>query len=315
MMTATAPVLDRLQDLADSTRRRLLLALEARELAVAELQAVLQLAQSTTSRHLKVLADGGWIESRSEGASTRYRFDPEGLPRAAGELWALVRREVEGSRVAAGDRERIAQVLAERHRRSRDFFATEAGKWDHLRDELFGRRSEFQALLGLLDARWVVGDLGCGSGHLTAAMAPFVTRVVAVDESPAMLEAARARCASLPSAEFRQGELELLPVREAELDLAVMALVLPYVPVPGRVLAEAAMALQPGGRLVVMDLQPHDRAEYAQTMGHLWQGLDASQMKTWLTGAGLMEARYVPLPPDTSAQGPGLFVATARKPG
>lgn len=314
MMTATAPVLDRLQDLADPTRRRLLLALEGRELSVAELQAVLQLPQSTTSRHLKVLADGGWIESRTEGASTRYRFDADSLPRAAGELWALVRREVDGSRVAAGDRDRIARVLAERHRRSREFFATEAGKWDRLREELFGRRSELQALLGLLDPTWVVGDLGCGSGHLAAAMAPFVARVVAVDESPAMLEAARARCAAFGTVDLRQGELELLPVREMELDLAAMALVLPYVPEPGRVLAEAAMALQPGGRLVVMDLQPHDRAEYAQTMGHLWQGLGPDQMQTWLTGAGLVASRYVPLPPDTTAQGPGLFVATARKP-
>jgi len=50
-------------------------------------------------------------------------------------------------------------------------------------------------LLALLDPTWVVGDLGCGTGQVSEALAPFVGRVVAVDTSGQMLEAARARLA------------------------------------------------------------------------------------------------------------------------
>lgn len=308
------PILDHLTELSDLTRGRILLALEGRELAVAELQSVLQLPQSTVSRHLGVLSRGGWVTARPDGASHRYRLTPDELSGASRRLWDLVREEVGEDPAVRTDRERLQAVLAERHRRSQAFFASEAGRWDLLREELFGRRFDLQVLLSLLDPDWVVGDLGCGSGHLAATLAPFVRNVVAVDESEAMIDAARSRTEHLPNVEIRQGELELLPVAEAELDLAIVALVLPYLPDPGRILAEAARALQPGGRLLVIDLQPHDRAEYEHTMGHLWLGFEPETLHQWFTAAGLAAARVTALPPDPQASGPGLFTASARKP-
>ena len=308
-------ILDRLTELADPTRGRILCALQGQELTVAELQAVLQLPQSTVSRHLKVLGRGGWVASRAHGASHRYRLRPDGTNGDASRLWEMVQAEVATSRAVQLDNERLGQVLAERRHRSREFFSSEAGRWDNLRAELFGDRYELQALLGFLDSRWVVGDLGCGAGQLSLAIAPFVERVIAVDESPEMLDAARVRLAEASNVECRHGELELLPVSEAELDAAFVVLVLPYVVDPGRVLAEAARALQAGGRLLVLDLQAHDRTEYEQTMGHVWMGFQAGRILDWLTGAGLIGARYVPLPASQNDKGPGLFIATAHKPG
>ena len=82
---------------------------------------------------------------------------------------------------------------------------------------------------------------------------------------------------------------------------------------PGEALAEAARALRPGGRLLVVDMMPHDREEYRQTMGHVWQGFEAERMGQWMKDAGLDACRYVPLPPDPAAKGPSLFAATARR--
>lgn len=282
-------------------------------MAVSELQQILQLPQSTVSRHLKVLADEGWVSARAEGTTHRYRATPEAAGASATPLWHLVRPEVAQTAAARQDAERLGEVLARRHGRSREFFASEAGRWDRLREDLFGGRFDLQALLSLLDPEWVVGDLGCGTGHFAAAVAPFVRQVIAVDESGAMLAAARARLAGAPNVDLREGELELLPVHEMELDLAVLSLVLPYVPEPARVLAEAERALQPGGRLAIIDLQPHDRAEFGQGLGHLWLGFSAEQMTQWLAAAGLRQVRYVPLSPEPSAKGPSLFLATARK--
>jgi SAM-dependent methyltransferase len=301
---------DLLAALADPIRSRLLAVLEGHELTVSELRAVLQLPQSTVSRHLKVLADGAWLVSREDGTSNRYRLDVKALDPAARRVWTAVRREVEALPAARRDAQRVRGVLAERHTRSQEFFASSAAQWDRLRAELFGPRTELFALLGLLDPLHRVGDLGCGTGQLTEAIAPFVGHVVAVDESAAMLRAAKARLTGRTNVEVRSGSLEALPLGDGELDLAVMSLVLHYVTEPVAAFAEIRRVLRPeGGRLLVVDMMPHDRAEYRQTMGHVWLGFDAGQVRQWGEEAGFSSIRHHALPTTSVAKGPTLFTA------
>jgi ubiquinone/menaquinone biosynthesis C-methylase UbiE len=99
------------------------------------------------------------------------------------------------------------------------------------------------------------------------------------------------------------------------LDVALMMLVLHHLPEPKRVLAEAARALKPGGRLLILDMLPHEREEYRQTMGHVWLGFSEKQMTQWLHAAGFKEVRWRALPPEAKTKGPTLFVATARRLG
>jgi ArsR family transcriptional regulator len=308
------PVFERLTALADPIRARLLLVLERHELTVGELCAALQLPQSTVSRHLRALGDTGWVVSREDGTSNRYRMTARELNGGARRLWQAVRDDVGAMATAARDVERVRGVIAARHSTSQQFFASSAAQWDKLRAELFGERAELFALLGLLDARWTVGDLGCGAGHLAAAMAPFVEAVIAVDESPAMLRAARARLASCENVEVRQGAIEALPVEAGELDVAVVSLVLHYVGEPALALSAVQRALKAGGALLVLDMMPHDRREFRETMGHVWQGFSAEQVKRWGDDAGFREIRVHPLPPLPNAKGPGLFAAVLRKP-
>jgi ubiquinone/menaquinone biosynthesis C-methylase UbiE len=308
-----APVVERLGALADEIRSRLLLLLDRHELAVGELCSVLQLPQSTVSRHLKVLGDGGWLVARADGSSRRYSMAPDLEPEAR-RLWQVVRAQLAGGAAAAQDAERLRSVLAERRSRSQEFFTASAAQWDALRAELFGQRADLLALPGLLDEEWSVGDLGCGTGQLTASLAPFVRRVIAVDQSRAMLAAARSRLRDHSNVELRSGDLEQLPIEDRELDAAVLLLVLHYVAEPVRALAEARRALQPGGRLLVVDMTPHAHDEYRQTMGHVWQGFAPDQIVAWGSEAGLERVRYRSLPPESQAKGPGLFAATMRRP-
>ena len=147
-LTERAPILDHLSALADATRDRLLLLLEAHELTVTELCAVLQLPQSTVSRHLKALADAGWVTSRAEGTSRLYTMAREQLDTPTRRLWLLVREQVSGSRAATQDHHRLQGVLAERRTKSQEFFSSTAGQWDRLREEMFGPIFHLQALLG-----------------------------------------------------------------------------------------------------------------------------------------------------------------------
>ena len=308
---AAPPVFERLSALADPIRGRLLLALERRELTVRELQAALQLPQSTVSRHLKVLADLGLVQTRSEGTSNWYRMPVRELSPPIRRLWLAVREEVAESPAARRDQARLQQVLAERHRTSQRFFASAAGEWDRLRGELFGR-SELLALPGLLDEGWTVGDLGCGTGEVAAVLAPFVRKVIGVDESAAMLRSARQRTRELPNVELRGGTLEALPLANGELDAGLLLLVLHHAPDPARVLADAHRVLRPGGKLLVLDMLPHEHLEYREQMGHQWLGFPDGELREWLAGAGFGDMRYVPLPIDPRAKGPPLFAMTAR---
>jgi ArsR family transcriptional regulator len=306
---ATA-ILDHLAALADTTRSRILLLLDRNDLTVTELCAVTQLPQSTVSRHLKALADAGWVTARAEGTSHVYTMNRRELEGPARRLWLLVREQIGPTPAAGQDQRRLQSALAARRTRSQEFFSSSAGQWDKLRQDLFGDRFHLAAIAALLDPSWVVGDLGCGSGQLSAALAPFVNRIIAVDQSAAMLQSARRRLQGVSHVELRRGELEALPIDDARLDAATLMLVLHHVAEPVKALSEVARVLKPGGRVIVVDMLPHDRENYRQQMGHIWLGFSESRMGELLSGSGFDGARVVALPPDASAKGPALFVAS-----
>ena len=313
MSTDSPAILGWMGALADAARTRTLRLVERCELSVADLRAVLQLPQSTVSRHLKLLGDEGWVAARPDGTSRLYRLNLDGLDPAARRLWNLIREQTAQTRAAAHDDRRLAAILAARQSRSQAFFSSAAGQWDRLRREMFGERFDLTALAGLLDEAWIVGDLGCGTGEIAETLAPFVQRVIAVDSSRAMLKAARHRLARLPQVDIRHGELEALPIDDGGLDAAVSCLVLHHVSDPPAVLRSAARTLRPGGRLLVIDMLSHDRREYQQQMGHVWLGFEPTQMMEWLRGAGFERTRVLPLPPAPQAKGPAVFAATARR--
>ncbi|MDX1642919.1 MAG: metalloregulator ArsR/SmtB family transcription factor [Thermoanaerobaculia bacterium] len=306
-------ILDRMQVLSDPMRSRLLAVLDRAELTVSELCDVVQAPQSTVSRHLRVLADDGWIEARREGTNRHYSMT-ERLDEEAGRLWEVVGGELRDAPFGEHDAMRLASVLRRRRERSRDFFDRTAGEWDELRQELYGETAELSAALALLDDGWTVGDLGCGTGRVADRLAPWIARLVAVDASRSMLDEARRRLARHDNVDLRRGDLEELPLEDGELDTALLVLVLHHLPQPEVVLAEVRRVLKPGGRLVILDMVPHDRTEYRSQMGHLWLGFEEEELAGWLEAAGLEAARYSVLPPDPAARGPMLFVATARRP-
>jgi ArsR family transcriptional regulator len=310
---ASPTVFAHLPVLGDLTRTRLLLLLEGQELTVAELCTVMQLPQSTVSRHLKALADGGWVTARAEGTSRLYRGAGDAMESAAQRLWELVREQVAETASALQDGRRLERVLAERRSKSQQFFSSSAGQWDKLRGELFGRSFHLSALLGLCDPDWTVGDLGCGTGQVAEALAPWVRQVIAVDDSAAMLQAAKRRVRALANVEIRRGNLEALPIADQSLDAVTCVLVLHHLPTPAAALAEAARVLRPGGRCLLVDMMPHDREIYRAQMGHVWLGFSESEITRYLADAGFDAIRLRALPPEPTAQGPTLFAAAARR--
>ena len=306
-------ILEHMSALSDPTRCRMLLMLEKHELTVSELCSVLQMPQSSVSRHLKTLADDNWITSRRDATSRFYTLPLDDLDSAASRLWPLIREQVASTTAAAHDERRLRGVLDRRRVKSQEFFATAAGKWDRLREDLFGDTFYLWAVLGLIDPTLTVGDLGCGTGQLTETVAPYVRRVIAVDDSTEMLDAARGRLSALRNVDIRRGELEALPIADGELDAALLSLVLHYSPDPARTLTEVARVCRPGARIIVVDMLPHHHEEYQQQMGHVLLGFSEKQMVKFLTAAGFTGARVRALSVDPDAKGPALFAAIATR--
>ncbi len=144
-------------------------------------------------------------------------------------------------------------------------------------------------------------------------LAPHVGRVVAVDESASMLRAAESRLSGFRNVEFRAGELEELPIASGELDAAVLSLVLHHLAEPTRVLEEARRTLRGDGRLLIIDMRPHDRLDFKERMGHVWLGFAEEQVHAWLGHVGFSRIRIQNLTPAQGTKGPRLFAATARR--
>lgn len=303
---------DRLASLSELIRLRIGRLLAAQELSVGELSRVLQAPQSTVSRHLRVLSEAGWLARRADGTATFYRLSDAELEPGMRGLWVAVAGQFDqDDATLAEDDRRVQSVLAERRTDSLAFFGRVAGQWDAVRQEMFGDSFAAQALLAFLPAEWEVADLGCGTGFASEALAQVVKRVVCVDQSGPMLDAARKRLRDFDNVEFMQGPIEALPLEDACVDAALCMLVLHYLDSPQDGICEMRRVLRPGGRALIVDMFAHGRGEYRNTMGHKHLGFAPEQIEAFCREAGFDQVRIIPLPSNPEAKGPGLFAAVA----
>lgn len=308
-----------LSQLGDAVRIRMLRVLEQHELSVGELVKVLQIPQSSGSRHLRVLSDGGWVFKRSAGPASYYRVVIDDLPSEHRTIWVTIRNQLGDDATLAEDDRRLRSVLAERMTDSAAYFGRVAGAWDDVRGELFGSGFTEHALLGFVNPSWVLADLGCGTGNATELLSPWVREVIAIDRSPAMLDAARSRLlehgGSVERIRFVEGDLSKLPIPDASVDAAACVLVLHHLESPIEAIKEARRVLRTdngGGMLLVVDMCRHDRIEYKHAMGHLHLGFDDDEREAMFREAGFSSVRTHKLRPGVEASGPSLFAAVAQ---
>ncbi len=307
-----------LNQLSDPIRLRMMRVLCQHELAVGELIRVIQIPQSSGSRHLKVLSEGGWVVRRSVGPATYYRVVLDELPMAMRGIWIAVRDELEQDADAAGDDLRVKAVLSERATDSSSFFGRMAGQWDEVRSELFGQHFTDQALLGLLNPAWRVADLGCGTGNCTELLSGWVERVVAVDQSQEMLSGAKARLDNAgienDHITFLEGELTDLPLKDGSVDAAVCMLVAHHLEHPIEALREMRRIVtneRGGGVVLIVDMCAHTNEDYRRAMGHVHLGFGDQEISEMLSEAGFSRVTVNPLRPDVNSSGPPLFAAVA----
>jgi ArsR family transcriptional regulator len=302
-------VLAWMANLSDPTRLRILRVLEREELSVLELCGVLKLPQSTVSRHLKTLADQGWLANRREGTASYYRLS-DAIEAGARRLWRFARAETEAWAAVQQDALRLEALLRARRTEAESFFTGAAADWHRVRTEAYGRDFELVLLRSLPPREWTIADLGCGTGSFTVELAKSGAHVIGVDRSASMLRLARRHTREYENVELHEASLEAVPIQDGACDVALLVLVLSYVAEIPPVLHEAHRILAPGGRVFIVDAYPHDDEAFRRRLGQARPGIDPERIAELLRDVGFERVGSGgPITAGTSRNAPDLFLA------
>jgi ArsR family transcriptional regulator len=288
-MTA-ASTIKFLRLLADPTRLRLLLLLEQEELSVAEMQEILGMGQSRISSHLAQLKRAGVVADRRAGKNVYYGASANGNDSRRARVVELTRLLAREFPEASRDRTGLKLVLRKRQDKAREYFDELAGKFG--RSYVPGRswQALAHALIPLISPGIIV-DLGAGEGTLSQMLAKNARKVIAIDNSPKMVEFGSnlARAHGFKNLEYRLGDIEDPPVARNSVDLAILSQALHHAIHPERAIAAAYAMLKRGGRLLVLDLLSHRFDQARELYADHWLGFSEVQLHQWLEKAGFRD--------------------------
>lgn len=278
-----------LRVVADPNRLRILLLLKEEELSVAELQEILVMGQSTISTHLSQLKQAGLVEDRRIGKSSLYRLTTGNGNDVLADLLARAQREIPE---AAHDRTAARRVVKKRQDKMRAFFDSVAGRLG--KDYVPGKswKSMAEALLKLMPPM-VIADLGAGDGSFSLLLAQNATKVLAVDSSAKMIEFARdqAKRHGVKNVDYRIGDIEELPIKDAAVDLVFFSQSLHHALHPVGAVQEAFRILRPGGRIAILDLAKHRFEEAREMYADEWLGFSEAELDAMLEKVGFIRVQ------------------------
>jgi len=285
-----ASTINFLRLLADPTRLRLLLLLEQEELSVAELQEILGMGQSRISSHLAQLKRAGVVADRRAGKNVYYGAESNGHNSRQSRVAELTRILARDLPEAPRDRTSLKLVLRKRQDKAREYFDELAGKFG--RSYVPGRswQALAHALIPLLPPQTIV-DLGAGEGTLSQLLARDSNKVIAIDNSPKMVEfgSKLAKKHGFKNLEYRLGDIEDPPIPKNSVDLAILSQALHHAIHPERAVDAAYRILRRGGRLVILDLLSHRFDRARELYADHWLGFSEVQLHQWLENSGFRE--------------------------
>ncbi len=296
MQAAMQPILTALAAAADPTRLRLLALAASGAFCVNDFCDILNQSQPRLSRHLRLLTEAGLLNRAREGTNVWFTLSQG--PQAA--LAQDILRKLDAADpLIAADRRGAARVRAERARAATAHFTDAGADWDEMR--ALGLPAEqvearLQAVLSAAAAPDATKpdlgrmlDIGTGTGRLLEVLAPYISSGLGIDASRAMLALCRLRLArpEFGHIALRLADMYALPLADKSFDLVVLHMVLHFATDPDQVLAEACRVLAPGGRLVVVDLAPHNDQTLITRYKHRQLGFDSHQMAARLAEFGL----------------------------
>lgn len=282
-------IVDVLKTIAEPTRLRILKLLSEGDLTVSELTGILGQSQPRVSRHLKLMLDSRLIKRQQEGSWALFRLSRD----AASDVLVqeLLSRIDTSDETISRDAERLTEVKAKRREKASSYFTRNAVSWDEIRSHHVADKLVEEALLALVGDKPVryMLDLGTGTGRVLELFSDLYQYGIGIDSNRDMLNVARANldAAGVRNAEVRLGDVYNLPIVRNGFDLVTIHQVLHYLDDPAAAIREAARALRPGGRLVIVDFAPHNLDFLRDEHAHQRLGFSDTDMEGWFEAAEL----------------------------
>ncbi|MEG0025212.1 MAG: metalloregulator ArsR/SmtB family transcription factor [Akkermansia sp.] len=274
-------ILKSLKLLTDPTRLRIMNILDGESLSVAELQEILGMGQSSISTQLSQLRKEELVKDSRAGKNIFYTSNLDDNLRTVAIKACTEVPEVEH------DTKALHFVLEKRKDKMRAYFDDVVGRFG--RNYAPGRswKGLAGALLRIMNYD-VIADLGAGEGFVSQLLSPRAKQVIAVDNSPGMVELGRemAQKHGLSNLEYRLGDIETPPIEKETVDLAMLSQALHHATSPIKALHSAWAILKPGGCLVILDLLQHNVDEVRNIYADQWLGFSETQMQSMLKEAG-----------------------------
>lgn len=273
--------------LSDETRLRIVKLLALHEWSVNDIVHILQMGQSRISRHLGILSEADLVSVRRQGLWAYYRLSDIWKK----EKWlSLIKEELTGP-LYEQDLKKAREWEEKKKRATQRFFDDIASRWHTLRKELLGNIDLMKPLLEGLSGIRRCADLGCGSGEGLPILLSVAERVIGVDQSIEMLSLARQRFLEEPRVEFRQGDIEDLPLKDAEMDLVILNLTLHHLPNLTLWANEMARVLKDGGYVAIVDFLPHQEEKLREVYHDYWMGFAVEDIIKLLGNFGFCVVR------------------------
>ena len=206
---------------------------------------------------------------------------------------------------------------------SEDYFEEVADQWDRMRKGFFSDKvREVAVSKAGIQAGKLAADIGAGTGFVTEELVKNRVKVIAVDQSKAMLEEMKTKFGRSDTIDYRIGDFNNLPIRDESVDYSFANMYLHHVDSPQAAIEEMARVLKPGGKIVITDMDEHEFEFLRKEHHDRWPGFKRKDIKGWFKAAGLKNVEVNCVGQDCCSDTEGsccegkvsLFMAYGEKP-
>ncbi|ACA45253.1 class I SAM-dependent methyltransferase [Clostridium botulinum] len=171
---------------------------------------------------------------------------------------------------------------------SLQYFDSIAPDWNVIRSEYFEERLKYKILSITNIKDKIVGDLGCGTGFVSLAVANEASIVFSIDNSINML---KELSASASKKDYKniypiKSSLDNLAIFDESLNVVFINMALHHIKNAKKAIAEMYRVLKKDGVVVISDVREHNGEWAKEEMFDEWLGFSKEQMTNWLEDAG-----------------------------
>lgn len=282
----------------DELRLEILRVLSKDSFGVLELCQLFDAKQSGMSHHLKVLSNAGLVNTRKEGNSIFYRRAPIRSEDPFTQTKRALFTNIDAISLSEKASRNLNDVYRQRAQASVQFFSENADQFKQHQDLIASFDVYEPHVLEMLNNAkpptfTSALEVGPGVGEFLAHLCVKFAHTTALDNSHEMLAESKKRegLTQNNTIDFIHNDTGYCRDIPSSIDCIIINMVLHHTPSPQQIFSDVAIALKPGGVLIICDLCQHNQDWTRDSCGDLWLGFAPEDLTTWGTNNSLSEGQ------------------------